>query len=48
MKGTNEIAKAYLLLNYIHETSQTNHPGPSHLALRAGFGNLFNIDKFYC
>ena len=25
---------ASLLLDYINETSQTNHPGPSHLALR--------------
>ena len=29
--GSYEIAIAYLFLNYIHETSQTNHPGPSHL-----------------
>ena len=29
-----EIAIASLLLDYINETSQTNHPGPSHLALR--------------
>ena len=34
IKVRSEIAIASLLLDYINETSQTNHPGPSHLALR--------------
>ena len=39
-----EIAIASLLLDYINETSHTNNPGPSHLALRAGYGN-YSVDQ---
>ena len=43
IKGRYSIAIAYLLLDCINETSQTTHPGPSYLTLRAGYGNCLTF-----
>ena len=44
IKVRSEIAIASLLLDYINETSHTNNPGPSHLALREqGMGIILLI-----